>query len=231
MNHLFDKLIDFHTHTQLSDGILLPAEHVRHAAVAGYGVIGIADHADAATLEHILATTLRLRDETQKYLEDTILIVAGIELTHIPPAQIGDLTRRSRELGAEIVIVHGETCIEPVYPGTNRAAIEARADILAHPGFITAEEAAMAKEFGVYLEITQKWGHNVTNGYVAKVAKRTGAKLVLSSDSHCGSRDMLAVKRLPHVLLGAGLSEDDMNMVLANNRELAEKVLAVRKSL
>ena len=31
----------------------------------------------------------------------------------------------SRELGAKIVVVHGETVAEPVEPGNNRAAIEA----------------------------------------------------------------------------------------------------------
>jgi len=228
MTHLLDKLIDFHTHTQLSDGILLPAEHVRHAMVAGYGVVGIADHADAATIEHVLSTTLRLRDETQQYIEDSILIVAGIELTHVPSAQIGKLVQQARDMGAELIIVHGETCVESVYPGTNRAAIEAKVDILAHPGLISEEEAVLAKELNVYLEITQKWGHNVTNGHVLKIAKRTGAKLILSSDSHNGSRDMLAIKRIPEVLLGAGMSENTMNTVLANNRELAERILAAR---
>jgi histidinol phosphatase-like PHP family hydrolase len=224
----YDKIIDFHTHTQLSDGVLLPAEHVRHALINGYGIIGIADHVDAATIESVLKTTILLRNETEKYLEDEIQILANVELTHIPPGQFEPLTVLARGMGAEIVIAHGETLAESVYPGTNHAAIEARVDILAHPGLITEEEAGLAKEYGIYLEITQKWGHNISNGHVAKIAKRTGAKLIISSDAH-SNRDMLSNKRIIDVCLGAGLDEEDLKIILNNNRELAEKILGNRK--
>jgi histidinol phosphatase-like PHP family hydrolase len=224
----FDKIIDFHTHTRLSDGLLLPAEHVRYALVNGYGIIGLADHVDAATIEYVAKSVIRLRDETEKYLEDEIRILANVELTHIPPAQFAELTNFARRLDVELVVAHGESLAEPVYPGTNRAAIEARVDILAHPGLITEEEAAMAKEYGVYLEITQKWGHNIANGHVAHIAKRTGAKLIISSDAH-SNRDMLSVKRISDVCLGAGLDEEDIKVIQANNRELAERVISKRK--
>ncbi len=44
------------------------------------------------------------------------------------------MVRLSKELGAEIVVVHGETSVEPVAPGTNNASVElSDVDILAHP--------------------------------------------------------------------------------------------------
>jgi histidinol phosphatase-like PHP family hydrolase len=228
MESYFNKIIDFHTHTQLSDGLLLPAEHVRHALINGYGIIGIADHVDAATIENVLKSVIRLRNKTEQYLENEIRIFANVELTHIPPGQFTEMTKLARELGCDLVVAHGESLAESVYLGTNRAAIEAKVDILAHPGLITEEEAVMAKECDVYLEITQKWGHNIANGHVAKIAKRTGAKLVISSDAH-SNRDMLSVKRISDVCLGAGLNEKDIKIIRSNSQELAEKILSQRR--
>ena len=62
--------------------------------------------------------------------------------------------------------MHGESPVEPVIEGTNRAGIEAGADILAHPGNITEEDARLAAEKGVYLEITARAGHSETNQHV-----------------------------------------------------------------
>jgi histidinol phosphatase-like PHP family hydrolase len=230
MESYFDKIIDFHTHTRLSDGLLLPAEHVRHAIVNGYGIIGLADHVDAATIKNVIKSAIRLRDDTEKYLEDEIRILANVELTQIPPGQFASLTKLARELGSELVIAHGESLAESVYPGTNRAAIEARVDILAHPGLITEEDALLAKENGVYLEITQKWGHNISNGHVAKIAKQTGAKLIISSDAH-SHKDMLSFNRIRNVCLGAGLDEEDIQLILDNNRNLAETVIHRRNKI
>jgi histidinol phosphatase-like PHP family hydrolase len=71
-------------------------------------------------------------------------------------------------------VVHGETIVEPVLPGTNRAAIAAGVDILAHPGLITKEEAMLAAQKGVLLEITTRRGHSFTNGHVASIARVCG---------------------------------------------------------
>jgi histidinol phosphatase-like PHP family hydrolase len=227
-NSLFDKIIDFHTHTRLSDGSLLPAEHLRQAIINGYGVLGIADHVDACTLEPVLKAIIQLREETQPYIKDDLLIVANVELTHIPPGQFKKLTDKARHFGAELVIAHGESLAEPIYPGTNRAAIEAGVDILAHPGLITVEDALLAKEKDVYLEITLKYGHNISNGHVAKIAKKTGVKLIMSSDAH-SHRDMLSFDRARKACLGAGMEEDDIKMIMDNNRRLAETIINKRK--
>jgi histidinol phosphatase-like PHP family hydrolase len=154
--------------------------------------------------------------------------MANVEITHVPPTQINELTQKARTLGIELVIAHGETLAESVFPGTNRAAIEARVDILAHPGLISEEEAELAKENGVYLELTQKWGHNISNGHVARIAKRTGAKLIISSDAH-SHRDMLSLKRISDVCLGAGLDGNDVKTIMNNNIELAQKAFSKRK--
>ena len=121
--------------------------------------------------------------------------------------------RLARKLGAEIVVVHGETPVEPVRPGTNRAALEARVDILAHPGFITLEEAQLARENNVCLEITSRLGHNITNGHVVRMAKLAGAKMVVDTDSHA-PRDLINSERAIEIAMGAGLAREEATAIV-----------------
>lgn len=203
-------MIDLHTHSIFSDGELLPSELVRRAVVHGYTAIAITDHVDFTNIEYVL-------DGIKKatYLEDIwdIHVLPGVEITHVPPQKIDELVSLARELGARIVVVHGETLVEPVIPGTNRAAIEAGADILAHPGLISREDAALAAEHGVCLEITSRCGHNRANGHVARVAEDEGAALVVSTDSHSPD-DLVTDEQARKVALGAGLSEKRANDAL-----------------
>jgi len=203
-------MIDLHTHSIFSDGELLPSELVRRAVVHGYTAIAITDHVDFTNIEYVL-------DGIKKatYLEDVwdIQVLPGVEITHVPPQKIGKLVSLARELGARIVVVHGETLTEPVIPGTNRAAIDAGADILAHPGLISREDAAFAAEQGVCLEITSRCGHNRANGHVARVAEELGAALVVSTDSHSPD-DLVTDEQALKVALGAGLSEKRANDAL-----------------
>jgi len=88
--------------------------------------------------------------------------------------------------------------------GTNLAAIQARVDILAHPGYITETEAKLAKRNRVCLEITTRRGHNITNPHVASLAKQFGANMVLNTDTHCPDdmmTKMLIKKTLKYYLL------------------------------
>ncbi len=126
------------------------------------------------------------------------------------------------------MVAHGETLVEPVHPGTNRAAIEAGVDILAHPGLITKEESEYAARNGVYLEITSRKGHSLSNGHVARMAEETGAKLVIDTDTH-EPGDLITDEFARQVLLGAGLSEKRMAEVVRNSRELADKAVAAMK--
>jgi histidinol phosphatase-like PHP family hydrolase len=151
-------------------------------------------------------------------------LVAGAEVTHVPPRLVAGLVERARGLGAGVVVVHGETIVEPVAPGTNRAAIEAGADVLAHPGFITAEEARLAAERGVALEITARRGHCLTNGHVASVAREAGAGLVFGSDTHA-PEDLASRSVIEKVLGGAGLSDAEIAEALERAGAIAGRGL------
>jgi putative hydrolase len=137
---------------------------------------------------------------------------------------IPSLITLSRKLGAKLVVVHGETIVEPVASGTNRMAIEASADILAHPGLITEEEVLLARKQAVYLEVTSRKGHSLTNGHVARLARAKGAAMILNSDAHAPG-DIWPAARLPEVALGAGLTEADYKGMMANAERMVERCL------
>lgn len=206
-------LIDLHTHTFFSDGVLGPAELARRAQVSGYRVIAFTDHVDASNLRTVVPAMSAFCRETQAHVD--ILLIPGLELTHIPPAQVAPLVREARSLGAGLVVLHGESVAEPVAPGTNRAGIEAGVDILAHPGLITEEEVRLAGEKGVALEITSRPSHGMANGHVAALARRFDATLVLDSDFHTPG-DQLSKDRQEKVALGAGLSREELGTVRQN---------------
>jgi putative hydrolase len=216
-------MIDLHTHSLFSDGVLVPSELVRRAVMKGYEIIAITDHADASNLDFTIPRVAAACKELNRRWKITAL--PGTELTHIPPETFTELTQRARSLGAAIVVAHGETLVEPVHPGTNRAAIEARVDILAHPGLITKEEASLAAKNGVYLEITTRKGHSLSNGHVAKLALETGAQLVIDTDTH-EPGDLVEDEQAGRILLGAGLNREQVDMVFRNSRELAAKAAA-----
>lgn len=209
------KRIDLHTHTTLSDGVLLPSELLRRAAVLGYDAVAITDHVDSSNLEDVLRALLRLAVEQGG--DYPLVFLPGVELTHVAPPSIPRLARRARELGAAIVVVHGETTAEPVAPGTNRAAVTCPdVDILAHPGLLSLEEARLAAENGVYLEITSRQGHCLGNGHVATLARATGARLVVNTDTHRPG-DMMSQDQIRTVAEGAGLSPAEITAALVTN--------------
>ncbi len=214
-------MIDLHTHSLFSDGVLVPSELVRRAVMKGYEVIAITDHADASNLDFAIPRVAAACKELSRRWKITAL--PGIELTHIPPETFRELTQLARSLGAAVVVAHGETPVEPVHPGTNRAAIEARVDILAHPGLLTREEAELAARNSVFLEITSRKGHSLTNGHVAKIAGEAGARLVINTDTH-EPGDLITDEFARTVLEGAGLNAAGIDAVLKNSRELADKL-------
>lgn len=215
-------MIDLHTHTVFSDGELIPAELTRRAAVAGYRAIGITDHGDPSNIDFIVPRIARVAEALGAAWGLTV--VPGIELTHVPPAMIAEVARQARQLGARLVVCHGETIAEPVAPGTNRAALEADIDILAHPGLISEEEAALAARRGICLEITTRKGHSLTNGHVARVALATGAALVINTDSHAPG-DLTPLEQARRIALGAGLSEEQFRQARQNSEDLVRKVM------
>ena len=215
-------MIDLHTHSLFSDGELTPAELARRFEVAGYKTLAITDHGDQSTVDLIIPRLVAFCEEVNRL--QGICLIPWIELTHLRPETIPALVSRSRKLGARLVVVHGETIVEPVAPRTNRMAIESSVDILAHPGLITEEEVLLAKEHSVYLELTSRKGHSLTNGHVAQLAHKTGAPMVLNSDTHAPG-DIWPAARRHEIVVGAGLSGDDYHTMMKNAESIAERCL------
>lgn len=206
-------LYDFHTHTYMSDGVLGFAELARRCQKLGYNGLTIADHCDSANLEITVKQTVLFCQRASGHYGSMILL-PGCEITHSPPDLIPSLVEKARESGAKMVLVHGETIVEPVIPGTNKAAIKAGADVLAHPGLIETEDAALAAESGTFLEISGRKGHCYTNGHVAKIARETGASISFGSDGHQPG-DYPAPEQANRILKGAGLDDSEIENTFA----------------
>ncbi len=215
-------MIDLHCHTIFSDGALLPAELARRVEALGYSYVALTDHVGPSNMEHVIRSAVRAAEELNPHLGCTI--IPGVELTHVPPKLIPELARRARELGAAWVVVHGESLVEPVAPGTNRAALETGreggVDLLAHPGLLTPELARLAARNRVALELTSRRGHSLSNGLVAALAREAGATLLVNSDSHAPG-DILTPEMARKVALGAGLSGEEADQARHRALELA----------
>lgn len=205
-------------HSLFSDGELLPSELARRAANLNHEVIAITDHVDYSNVEQI--------PQIQKAIDDinanwNIKVVLGAEVTHVPTESIDGVAKKAKDLGAQIVVVHGETLNEPVIEGTNYAAVNSEdVDILGHPGLITYEEAQIAKENGIYLEISARSGHCLGNGHVANIASEVGNKLLVNTDTHSPD-NLITFEKSYEIALGAGLSKKEaMAAIVDNPREL-----------
>ncbi|MBI5187799.1 MAG: histidinol phosphate phosphatase domain-containing protein [Nitrospirae bacterium] len=215
-------MIDLHTHSLLSDGELIPSELIRRAEAIGYKAIAITDHVDSSNIDFVVPRIVSAIKKLSGFI--SIEAIPGAEITHAPPQIIPDLVKEARLLGAKIVVVHGETIIEPVASGTNRAAIEANADILAHPGIISVEDLLFAKEKGITLEITSRNGHSLSNGHVAKEAMRFGVPLCINTDAHSPS-DLITRETAISILLASGIEENRIGSIFENSKALMEKAL------
>ncbi|MDR1401290.1 MAG: histidinol phosphate phosphatase domain-containing protein [Endomicrobium sp.] len=195
-------MIDLHTHTFFSDGVLSPFELVYRAKIAGYSAIALTDHVDYSNMGFVVSNIVK----ATKILTESygVLVLPGAELTYIPPNLIKCVAEECRGLGAKVIVVHGETVSEVVPPGTNMCAVEAHVDILAHPGHLSEKEAEAAAKNNVKVEITTRKGHGVTNKEVAEVALKKKAKLVLDTDTH-NPGDLLTKKLIARVLSESGL--------------------------
>ncbi len=120
-------------------------------------------------------------------------------------------------MGAWLVVVHGESPVEPVEEGTNLSAVEsAYVDILAHPGHMSVEVAAIAAKNGVFIEITTRRGHCTTNAHVARLAGEAGALMLLNSDSH-DEDDLLSEELARATLSQSGISSRKYRQILEHN--------------
>jgi histidinol phosphatase-like PHP family hydrolase len=207
-------MYDLHTHSILSDGEMLPTELIRRMAVAGYTTVGVTDHVDLSNTGSILAPLALVRESAEIF---GVRLLCGVEITHVPPAQIAGVAKKAKSSGADIVVVHGETTVEPVAEGTNHAACSCKyVNILAHPGLVTLKDARLAEGNGIALEITSRGGHNRTNGHVARIAREAGCQLVVDSDAHA-PHDILDKRAKFLVAKGAGLTDAECREVLSLN--------------
>ncbi|MEK6732680.1 MAG: histidinol phosphate phosphatase domain-containing protein [Candidatus Omnitrophota bacterium] len=230
-------MIDLHTHTLLSDGELLPTELARRAQDKGYKVIGITDHVDSSNIDFVISGIINAcndinginplgfhhRDSLKAGLQHNrdwkIRTIPGVEITHMPLELIKSTVKFVRSKGIKLVLAHGETIVEPVIKGTNKAALLSDINILTHPGLISLEDAKLAAARNIYLEITSRKGHSLTNGHVAKMAKLAGAKLVLNTDSHT-PENLITKDFAEEILSGAGLDKKEIGRVFKNSEEL-----------
>jgi putative hydrolase len=203
-------MFDLHCHSLFSDGGLLPFELVRRVEILDYKAIAITDHVDSSNLDFIIPRLIKVAKDINRY--SSTKLIPGVELTHVHPDMIAPLAKEARHLGADILICHGETIVEPVCPGTNRAALEADVDILAHPGLISEEDVKLAAQNGIFLELSGRKGHSFTNGHVAKLAKVHRAKLIINSDAHA-PEDFMSAEGARKVGLGAGLKSEEVESI------------------
>lgn len=208
------KRIDLHTHSIFSDGELLPSEIARRAQVLDHEAVAITDHVDASNIDcvgKVINTVNDIRDNWD------IDVIPGVEITHAPVEIIDKLALQARNLGAEIIVVHGETLVEPVIEGTNFTAVNCPdIDILAHPGLITEEEVEIARDNDITLEISSRRGHCLGNGHVAKLALEIGADLVMDTDTHA-PQDLISYETACSILKGAGISDEHLHQILRTN--------------
>ena len=210
---------DFHCHTFLTDGRASATDMWYEADRIGHKALAVTDH---VALDDPQPLIDRLRREAAAWEGEELSTLVGVEVTMVPPRRIPEVVRAARKAGAEVVIVHGETLANVVPPGTNRAAVELNdVDILAHPGFITVEEAELAKAHDVILEISGRNLHMTTNGHVARTALEVGNDLVVDSDAHA-IEQLLPAHVARQIARGAGVPESSVNRVL---RETPERLL------
>ena len=207
---------DFHTHTTFSDGALIPMELIRRVAVGDHRAVAITDHVSFSNAEWVV--TQVAKDCARADAWD-IIAIPGAEITHVPVKYIDEAVRLARNAGAELIIVHGETSVEPVEQGTNAAATaNPDVNILAHPGMISAEDVEAAADNGVYLELSCRKGHSRSNGHVASMAKAVGAKTLVNTDMH-SPEDISTMASATSVARGAGLDPEAVREALVTNAE------------
>ena len=217
-------MIDLHTHTILSDGCLLPSELARRAEEKGYKVIAFTDHIDFSNVEMVVSSLVRVCERINRNYK--IKTIPGVEITHINPIDIPVLIQIARNIGAKIIVVHGETIVEPVFKGTNRKGLESDIDILGHPGILSEEDAIVAAEKGIHIEISARKGHCLSNGHIVRLWYEYGFPVILNTDTHSPDNlidDDFAKK----ILISAGIKVSDVNTVLQNSYILAKEKLDI----
>jgi len=217
-------MIDLHTHTILSDGELLPSELARRADEIGYKVIAFTDHVDFSNVDDIVPALVRVCEKIN--MNFRIKAIPGVEITHVNPVDIPIIAKIAKNLGAKIIVVHGETIVEPVFKGTNRKALESDIDILAHPGILSEDEAKIASEKNIYIEISARKGHSLSNGHVVRLWYEYGFPLILNTDTH-SPENLITDEFAKKIIISAGVKVEDVNKIFHNSYTLAKSKLDI----
>lgn len=199
---------------------MLPSEIAARYLNAGYRAIAITDHSDYSNIDNVIAAILNFTGHWPK--DSSIKVLPGVELTQLPLTQFKPLSEYARSKGIKIIVAHGESPAEPVIKGTNRAALEADIDILAHPGSISDEDVILAKEKKIFLEITSRKGHCQTNRYVAEKALKLNAELILDNDCHAPA-DILSLDDQIKIGIDAGLNREKIDSIFRKTGEFIER--------
>ena len=208
-------LSDFHTHTFLSDGVLSPLELIRRAVVQGYSAIAITDHVATGSLSRIINELRQDCALARAYWD--ILAIPGVEITHVPAKSVSEIAQKAKELGAGLVVVHGETSTEPVEKGTNLAAVQSQyVDLLAHPGYMTDQEAMLAAQNNVFVELTSRRGHSNTNSHVATTCQKAKARLLVNSDAHA-EQELLSTELVETILARSKINRQNREQIINQN--------------
>ena len=80
------KRIELHTHTNLSDGKLLPAALAIEAKYRGAEAIALTDHVDPSNLEFAVSSLVKFCKEIKDSLG--IKILPGAEISYLNPKDI-----------------------------------------------------------------------------------------------------------------------------------------------
>jgi putative hydrolase len=215
---------EFHCHTVLTDGEVVGIELIRIALGKGLRAIAVTDHVSFGNLDWVVRAEIAECELAEGW---AINAIPGVEITHVPPGRLDEAVRLARKAGARVIVVHGETLAESVAPGTNHAAVtNPDVDILAHPGFITPEDADLARQNGVYLEISGRRVHMVANGHIARVGEAAGSTMIVDSDAH-EPRELLTQEEAVRVARGAGLPEPLVEMATERAQAALLKKLGV----
>ena len=95
-------MIDLHTHTLFSDGVLIPSELVYRAKYKGYKAIALTDHVDFSNMDFVIPGIVKVaRILTDNY---GISVFPGVEITYVPPKLIKQAALECRKLGASTKI-------------------------------------------------------------------------------------------------------------------------------
>lgn len=206
-------MYNLHSHTILSDGDLIASEVAVRYAAAGYKTVAITDHADYSNIKSVVSSVIDFAKHWPK--DSAIKVLPGIELTHVALSQFKSLAKYARSKGIKIIIGHGESPVEPVIKGTNRAALEADIDILAHPGMISDDDVLFAAKRKIFLEVTSRRGHGNTNNHVVSRSRALGARIILNTDGHSPD-DIITPAQLRQIGITAGLTETDLEKMYAD---------------